>query len=380
MDSQPVSITPPPEIDYRPPAVREQAARADRMMLEHIALVNGQPIPPEVIPPVVPPSTEVKIPVVTQPTPPTPNDPPQQPEVIQRPAAMGPPLNDDDSIPPDGSTIEVWQQRCRSIKGRMDRERSESRNFIQQLTLRVQELESKLNAPQPAPNVTLDGNNIDLTQFGITQEEIDMAGPELVNIIKKASLGIASAQTGNLREQLVPDVEEAKRIAEIAKRQQFVDRNLDTYIVPKYGVQFAEINQNDNFKAFLKLTPPGHYVTLHELLKEAWARYDAPRVLQIVDSFLEGPSAPAGVVPPNPAPVTPAARVPQVSLASLAAPGSGHAPSTPAPGVEAKQTYTRAQVQEYYRAVQKGHLKDDPAAKAKYDAEIASAAAEGRII
>ena len=376
MDSQPVNIQTPPVVDYRPPAVREAAERADQLHKDFIKSMGGE-VPGEVIV-APPPSTQVQIPVVTPPV--TPSVTPPQPEVITRPAAMVP--VDDDGIPPAGTTPEVWEQRFRSFKGRVERERADQQVLIQELTDAVRELQAR--PASTTPNVTFDGNNIDLTQFGITQDEIDLAGPELTNLIKKAAFGIAAAQTGSLREQIAPDVEEAKRVAlevEQQRRSAFVNNNLDSLLVPKYNVSFAEINKDRNFLAFLKLTPPGMYVTFHELLKNAWASYDAPRVLQIVNAFLEGSSAAPTVVTATPAPVTPAApRGPQIPLVTLAAPGSGHAPSAPASAAEAKPTYTRADVQAFYRACARGHLANDPAQKAAYEAEIASAAAEGRII
>ncbi len=367
MDTQPVNIQTPPVVDYRPPAVREAAARADALQKEFIASM-GIEVPTEVI------ATPAVIPQTQPPVTPTVETPPTE---IQRPAAMGP--VDDDSIPPAGTTPEVWEQRFRSYKGRAERTISDARQMIEQLTNRMGELETQLQNNQNKVPVVTSTGNIDLTQLGLTQEEIDMVGPELLNTFEKVARGAAAAAASQTAEQLRPDVEEAKRIA-LQQREEVMVRNLNSYLSPKYNVNFEEINKNRNFLAFLKLTPAGSHVTFHKFLLDAWAKFDTPRVLEIVNAFLEGTPAPAQVVPPNPAPVNPAAtRVPQIPLASLAAPGSGHAPSAPLPSAEAKQTYTRAQVQEFYRQCAKGYLANDPAQKKAYEAEIALAAAEGRI-
>jgi len=375
MDNQPVNIQTPPVVDYRPPAVRAAAERADALQKAFIADMNGE-VPAEVIV-TPPPSVQVQIPVVTPPPADQPVTVPAPAPEIQRPAAMGP--IDDDSIPPAGTTPEVWEQRFRSYKGRAERTISDTRQMVEQLTQRIGELENQIqNAPKNIPVVTQTGN-IDLTQLGLTQEEIDMVGPELLTTFEKVARGAAAAAASQTAEQLRPDVEEAKRLAN-QQREDAMVRNLDSYLSPKFGVNFEEINKNRNFLAFLKLTPAGSRVTFHKFLLDAWAKFDTPRVLEIVNAFLEGTPAPAQVVPQNPAPVNPAApRVPQIPLASLAAPGSGHAPSAPPPSAEAKQTYTRAQVQEFYRQCAKGYLANDPAQKAAYEAEIALAAAEGRI-
>jgi hypothetical protein len=139
--------------------------------------------------------------------------------------------------------------------------------------------------------------------------------------------------------------------------------------------EWRDLNNDQNFLAWLRLPDPFSGAIRHDLLKAAYDQNQTARVQAFFQGFLaeEAAVAPANNAPP----ARPGAAPARVPLEQFAAPGRAKSAAANAPAE--KPIITRAQVTAFYADVAAGKYRGREAEKDANEAAIFSATNEGRL-
>lgn len=269
-----------------------------------------------------------------------------------------------------GSNDESWEHKYKSVNGRYTRQQEQ----VRQMSEQIQNLQNIIATLQSAPassSMTLPDLSAEKL---ITPDEERDYGSDFLNVVGKKA-----------REELTPVVKayEAK-IAELESKLQglngVVAQDTQSKLLSTLDSRmpdWRELNTNPEFLDWLRLPDPYSGDIRHDMLKSAYARGDASRILNFFNGFLaeEAAVAPAGYGPNQGQTTT----VPKVPLENFAAPGRAKtaAGSNTAP-VE-KPIFTRAQIAAFYSEVAAGKFRGRDAEKNKAESQIFEAQREGRI-
>jgi len=261
-----------------------------------------------------------------------------------------------------------WEHRYNSMKGRFDRSQKQIKDLSEQIASLqsiVATLELQKSAPVPAADARAE-------RFLTPEEESDY-GPEFLSVVGKKA-----------KEELLPIVKQYEsKIAELEAKLQgvngFVSQSARQRMLSDLDErvpEWREINRNDEFLAWLELPDLYSGAIRHELLKAAYERNDAPRVLAFFNGFLaeEAATRPAT----NAVAQETGARAPVLDAAKLAAPGRAKsAAGTSAPAE--KPIFTGAQIAKFYAEVAAGKYRGKEAEKDRLEAQIFEATRDGRV-
>ena len=291
----------------------------------------------------------------------------QQPEEEQQPEPEEEEL-------PEGQPQELqpdsWEQRARSAAGRLE----QALQSNQQLARRVSELEDQMSSKklkaepdEPAPYQK---------QPLIKPEEMNDYGEEFFDVVGRRA-----------REEISPELFAfGERLKRLEGRQDVVTQVIDkTQKSSVYDMLYDEvpmwkqINHHPNFKPWLSQLDPYSGRPLAEMLSDAMARHDGPRVVNFFRGFAEAAGLPltpsnAG----NAAPPLPNGNGSgRPSLEDFAAPG--RARSVPQNLPPDKPVYTAAQIQKFSDDKRRGLWRGREAEAEAIDRDIFAAQHEGRI-
>lgn len=288
----------------------------------------------------------------------TPPPPAAEPPVQQTP----PPVKQD--TPPPAANDTDWQRNYEAMKGRYDKQ-VETNSGLNQ---RISNLEATLASLQSRPAVQQ--QTPDLTFKTISKEEKDTYGEEFIDVAQRAA-----------QEKLTPEIAELRReiaqlkgtVGNVAQQTETSERErMFNYLTSKIPT-WRTINRDPKFIAWTNLPDPFSGAIRINLMKEAFGRFDAERVLNFFKGFLsdEAATGPA----PSHTDTLPNGKIP---LETFAAPGRAKAPAvSETPG--AKETISQAQIAAFYLAVQKGQYRGNEAEKKRLEQMIFDAQADGRI-
>ncbi len=306
--------------------------------------------------------------------PPADGQPPQQDDQppAQQPPAQQPP---GEQPPPDDQS---WEQRFKSQQGRLEtlsntnRALNERLNHFENLiaTMEARGQQQPANAPPPAPTkVTL-----------VTDQERADFGDELLGVMGKRA-----------REELVPEYSELKmRLDRIEGRVDGVGKVIAKERTDSvFGALQAQIpdwdaiNHSQEFHQWLAQPDTFSGRIRHDMLKEAFARQEAGRVVAFFKGFLteatglpSTPSSPGNSAPPLPGNGQGSGKP---SLEDFAAPG--RARSAPAGQLPPdKPVYTTASVSQFYAERRTGKWKGREAEADAIERDIFQAQHEGRFL
>jgi hypothetical protein len=338
-----------PATDYtpRPPQqVLDQIAAADALRAE----MDGQP--------------PVEEPVVDQEgQPPT--------------ASEGEPPQPEGHVPSPPAEDESWEQRYRSQAGRLEQAQRSNQALAERMaalenliaTMKVRGAEEPAQPPaepQPRQKPKL-----------VTEQETSEYGEELLTVIGKRAKEEYAPEFDELAERikrLEGRVEGVGTVMEKSRTQELWS-NLNS-AVPAW----RDINKSADFISWLAQPDVFSGRRRHDLLKEAFARHEAPRVV----SFFRGFLTEAAGLPPNPQAQDPSAPpLPngngseKPSLVDFAAPG--RARSAPQPLPPDKPTYTTASIAKFMDDKRTGKYRGREADAEAIERDIFQAQHEGRI-
>lgn len=262
-----------------------------------------------------------------------------------------------------------WEHRYKSMKGRYDRAETQIKSLSEQILGMQNVIATLQTAPQPFTEYEADYQSARL----ITPEEENDYGSEFLSVIGKKA-----------KEELNPEVSKLrKEIANLKQQMNGVGNYVATNARAKMETQmndglpnWKEVNVNPEFLNWLKLPDAYSGAIRHELLKAAYERNDAPRVLAFFKGFLaeEAATSPAERGPDLPSGATVQERI---SLDTLAAPGRSKTAAASAPAE--KPSFTRAQISKFYVDSAAGRYRGREAEKNRIENAIFEAEREGRI-
>jgi hypothetical protein len=270
----------------------------------------------------------------------------------------------------DGDPNESWEHKYNSVLGRYKR----SQEQVRDLTQRVVGLESVIATMKVAPPASATpATELNFGDIDLTDDERNDYGEDFLKVVgKKAKAEIIPLLQQSLErvKQLEARLDGVTSVAQSTvteKLHTFMDANLPSW---------RDINQQNEFVEWLGLPDPFSGGIRHNMLKEAYAAGNAPRVLAFFKGFLseEAALAPATTREPDPG----AQKVPKVPLADLAAPGRAKTAATAQTPAE-KPIITRAQVAAFYADSAAGKYRGRDAERQKLEAQIFDAQREGRI-
>jgi hypothetical protein len=275
-----------------------------------------------------------------------------------------------DSDPNGDPDNQTWEHKYKSVNGRYTRQQEQ----VRQMSEQIQNLQNVIGTLQSAPPTTSTILPDLSAEKLITADEERDYGSDFLNVVGKKA-----------REELTPVVKayEAK-IAEMEAKLQGLNgvmaQDSQSKLLSTLDSRmpdWRDLNTNSEFLDWLRLPDPYSGDIRHDMLKSAYARGDASRILNFFNGFLaeEAAVAPAGYGPNQGQTTT----VPKVPLENFAAPGRAKtaAGSNSAP-VE-KPIFTRAQIAAFYSEIAAGKYRGKDDAKNKAEAQIFEAQREGRI-
>ena len=340
-----------------PAAVKAAAARADEAQKAYVE--GGAPPPkPENTPDEPQPEakTEEPAPDARKPEVKAEEQKPEAKAEEQKPEAKAEEQKSDDK------DID-WENRYRSMEGRFKRADSMNKDLSAQIQSLRKLLATMKQEPKddPAPPAS-----------SITPEEENEYGADFLGVVAKKAKDVVTPEVATLRrqvEQLQQRLEGVQETTTAATRQQLFAK-LDSEIE-----NWREINVDDNFMAWLQLPDAFSGAIRHELLKDAYDKNDADRVLRFFRGFLADEAATDPATQSSPSrEITPAPN----KLEKFAAPGRAKTAATGEVPAE-KPIITRAQIAKFYADVNSGVYRGNDEEKNRYERMIFDAENDGRI-
>ena len=241
------------------------------------------------------------------------------------------------------ATEDNWEQKYHALKGKYDAE-------VPMLHQQVRDVNGKL---ENAERFIASQSQQPQAQEGDTPKKIDFEKlseeyPEDIVDTMKTMFDTMQTENAQLRQQ-VGNMQENTVQTATRGFEETMDRMVPTW---------REVNMNTEFKGWLAQIEPTSGLSIQDHLNNAYRNRDAQRVSVIFNNWIESVNKNVEPKPPGPAVV----------------PQSSNASQPPAAGT----TYTRAQVQAFYRDSALNRIPEEEAAK--IDADIQAAQFEGRII
>jgi prefoldin subunit 5 len=294
-------------------------------------------------------------------------EPPKEGEVTPEPPK--------EPVTPAGNTLPVdeqsWEHRYKSMEGRYKAEVPRLREQIRSMNDQIASLQSTMAAMEAAPKPVETPKELK-AQSLITADELKDYGEEFLSVVGKKA-----------KEELVPLVaslqEEIKglksQLGNVGTSLAVNARDKMFGSLDKELSDWREINQKQEFLDWLDLPDAYSGDTRMNLLRRAFERNDAPRVLAFFQGFLSEEAAldPARVSKPNGADNSG-----KVPLENLVAPGRARTAagkdSTPE-----KPILTTRDIANFYSLVQQGKYRGRDKERAEHEAMIFEAQKDGRI-
>lgn len=277
-----------------------------------------------------------------------------------------PPAQVEDVTPsnpkPVAPTVD-WEEKYKTLQGKYNAEVPRLNSEVRELRLAVQELNKAPPAAAPVAETA------PLQESVVSEQDLVDYGDDLVDLIRR----VARAEATEKTKSLTPEIQEIKgQVQESQQRQvtNTVYSKLDGEIQDWKG-----INKSPEFVSWLQDRDPYAGTVRQDLLGEAFANGDGDRVVAFFKGFLAEQRA------VEPHVDVPAAQVaePQVRLEDLAGPASGTNGAAPSTQPDTTPTWTRASIASFYKDVQIGKYKHNPARKSQIEASISAALQRGAV-
>jgi hypothetical protein len=340
-----------------PRAVREGAERAEAAQRASLGIAEPLVLPPEE-PPAVPPAF---------PPPATSGEPPPAANALPPPNEVVSP-QEPPSEPPDDPNGRTWEERYKTINGRYEADRKRSREQVDQLINRVQQLEQQLTTSAPVP-VKL------ATKLNVSPDEVSDYGEDFIGLVQRIAQHTVEGTIQPIQNEL------GQTRAQVGVQKNASMHQQMDGLFPDW----RKLNSDQRFIDWVMLPDAYSGAMRQKLMQEAWDNGDARRVNAFFQGFLAeeaaltpaGGGSPAARAPAAPNGIGAPAPTPQIALASLAAPGGARSASqSPAE----KPTYTTEDITRFYTEVAAGRWRHRETERIAIDADIMRAQHEGRIL
>jgi hypothetical protein len=300
------------------------------------------------------------------------------------PPATAPQKSEPAAPAPDGSAgapADDYKQRYSVLQGKYNAEVPRLTAQVNDLMAvnadlrnRLAELEIKAAASSRAPAKT--------SLSPVTEEEIKAFGPDLYDFILRTAAQIAAKQAEDQTAELkskIQKVEEAASTAATSVAQSARERLFAalTEEVPNWN----DLNSDPKFLAWLDQVDPFSGQVRGQMLREAYGKNDAPRVIAFFTRFLQENAAVTASSDGRAAP-KPKGEESQRDLSEFTAPGTPKTGPAGAPNEGGKRVWTRAELRALYakRNEYTRRGKPIPDSLQKEERELSKALAEGRVV
>ena len=278
---------------------------------------------------------------------------------------------------------EDWKQKYSVLKGKYDAEVPRLSEQLRTANAQISSLGDSIAALQrgvrPGPDAQpLKGTAVS-SELTFSAEEIADYGEDLLEIIGRKAKAVVAQDYQPLIDRLQKEVHNLEQQVGTTNQRVSRQEKSDVFSVLDSSVKdWRTVNVSQEYLSWLSLPDPFSGRTRKDLLMEAFDAGDAHRVKTFFESYLQENAAvtpaPTGGQPGNNSGTNPT-----LALGDYVAPGTPKT-SGQAGAPQNKRMWKRAEIQQFYSQVQKGHWKDRQADKVKMDIEIVSAINEGRII
>ena len=251
---------------------------------------------------------------------------------------------------PQVAQPDPWEHKYRTLQGIHNRHIADLKARLTEQDQLINQLKASLETKKPEPEVQVD------------PKDAEVFGADMVDMVRRVTLAAYAGVAQQFDQRLTAIEQHLQGTANaVAKTTDEIFLERLKVRVPDY----ESINTSDGFLAWLDEIDPVYGLPRQDALTKAGDARDAERVAAIFLAYKATLQAPA--------PTTPAA----TKLDKQVAPRS--TASTPAP-TPARVTFTVAEVQAFYRAVQRGEYRGREAEAAALEQTYNAALAEGRIV
>lgn len=275
-------------------------------------------------------------------------------------AAPEPPAPAAPAVTPPRQDEKTWEERYKALKGMYNKQVPELQQQVNDLSARLDDAIKRLEqAPAQPPQQP--------TAPTADPQDIEAFGEDLVNMVKRT----AERMFGGAAKAMEASVNQlGERLAQIERRLEGTTQTV-TYTaeqafferLAKLVPDWAEINDDDRFKAWCMEVDPVYRLPRQRALAAAQADFDADAVAAVLNAF-------RGTQPSSPKPTTPPVDT-QVSPRAAA--------SAPPPAPTHKPLIAANDVDKFYRDVAQGRYRGREVEQQRIEALINDALAEGRI-
>lgn len=226
----------------------------------------------------------------------------------------------------------------------------------------------------------------------VTPKEVTEFGADLYDFVKRAAQEVVAPQVHSLEERFRPTAQAVQQMAPVLQQTQENQQRTSADVAHERmcdGLDYAcegweTVNKSPEFQAWLDEVDPYAGAKRGAMLAQAYGSGDVTRVAAFFTGFTKEHAAVAPGQQQN-APAgqgTPPAPTPNVTLASLAAPGTGiggpQAAGTPNESGQ-QRVYTQAEISAFYTDVRKGAYRNRVADKDAIERDIFLAQKQGRV-
>src|SRR5271166_6079464 len=234
---------------------------------------------------------------------------------------------------------------------------------------------------QPAPQPSL-----------VTAKERTEFGEDLYDFVKRAAQEVVAPQVHSLEERFRPVAQTVQQLAPTVQQTREDQQRTSADVAHEkmcnglddLAEGWETVNMSPEFQAWLAEVDPYAGAQRGAMLAQAYGKGDVTRVAAFFTGFTKEHAAvaPSGQQPQPAGQGTPPAATPNVSLASLAAPGTGiggpAAAGTPNESGQ-QRVYTAAEISAFYTDVRKGAYRGRDADKQAIEKDIFLAQKQGRV-
>ena len=290
--------------------------------------------------------------------------------VVTKPVAPAPEVK-----PPGPVTEEDWKQKYMTLQGMHQAESQRAHSLERILSTIDQRLPAKPDSA-PAPTVVAPV---------VPKEDIDTFGDDLVQGTQRWARAAMNPELEQLRARLADIEGQYKQVAKqtevntLNTKQQAVLVSLDGDL--DIGKDWRRLNDSPEFVGWLGQQDFLSGQKRHDLLTAAFNSGNYQRTKAFFQAYLAEHTtarSPAPAADHTPTPVVEHARS-APTLEDFAAPGRSTGPAPSGATTGDKRIWTQRGIAEFYRDVQKGVFAGRDVERMRYEQDIFSAAAEGRI-
>lgn len=255
---------------------------------------------------------------------------------------------------------EKWAHKYHTLKGMYDAEVPRLHSQVREMQTQIQQLIADKAAAEAVKPV-----EVPKVDSLITDEDKEAFGPDLIDLIDRATESKVSTLRSREAE-LIAEIKELKgQLGNVTERQVVSDKDRFLASLGQQVSDWEAINVDSGFINWLQEVDPVYGIPKHVALNNAYENLDVSRVATIFKAYKQ-----------TLAPAAPPAKSNQQELQRQVAPTRTRS-GTPPSSSESEQYFTNQDIEQFYTDWRRG-LYDDAEA-ASMEKQIHAAAAEGRI-